>query len=62
MIKDGEKFAYWFRRISKGAVIPVMFIIAAKQAYWLGGIMTVVLLYAYYLERVGVGDSQEEKK
>ena len=61
MIKDGEKFAYWFRRISKGAVLPVMFVIAATESYWLGGIMTIVLIYAYTLEWQGIGDKNEKK-
>jgi hypothetical protein len=55
---DGEKFAYWFRRITKIALIPAMFVIAASEgaAYPIAGIMTVMLLFAFVLEYEGAGD------
>jgi len=58
MIKDGEKFAYWFRRITKGAVLPVMFLIAGIEgdSYWMAGVMSVALVFTYFLEKFGIGD------
>jgi hypothetical protein len=55
---DGEKFAKWFRRVTKIALIPAMFVIAASEgaAYPIAGIMTVALLFVFIIEHEGLGD------
>jgi hypothetical protein len=46
-----QKFAHWFRLIVK-ILIPVTFFVMAviPKSYWLGGVMTIAVLFAYLLE------------
>jgi hypothetical protein len=57
-----EKFAFWFRRVTKW-LIPVVFFIVAIAGYdkapgiaALGGIMTIVVIGAYVLEGLKIGN------
>jgi hypothetical protein len=52
-----EKFGHWFRLIVK-ILIPVAFfaIAAWPNSYWLAGIMTIAVLFAYILEWQKIGN------
>jgi len=52
-----EKFAFWFRRVTKWLVPAVFASIAMwPVVYWLGGLMTIVVIFAYVLEGLKIGN------
>lgn len=56
---NAEKFGYWFRFVTKWA-IPAAFLAVAvwPDGYWLAGVMTIVVIFAYVLEANHIGDKE----
>lgn len=54
---NAEKFGYWFRFVTKWA-IPAAFLAVAvwPDGYWLAGVMTIAVIFAYVLEANHIGD------
>jgi hypothetical protein len=57
-----EKFAFWFRRVTKW-LVPIVFFIVALAAYdkasgvaALGGLMAIIVIFAYILEGLKIGN------
>ena len=54
---EAQKFGYWFRLMVKILIPVAFFVIAAiPGSYWLAGIMTILVLFAYLLEWKKIGD------
>jgi hypothetical protein len=52
-----QKFGYWFRLLVKILIPVAFFVIAAMPgSYWLAGVMTIAVMFAYLLEWNKIGD------
>ena len=59
-----NKFGWWFRLITT-ILIPVSFFVIASAegaAYWLAGVMTIIVLFYYVLIWQKIGDEKSKNE